>query len=133
MTFVDSSVWIDYLRGVKSPQTECLDRLLGEELLVIGDVVLAEVLQGCVSDREFNHVRQILTELDVVTVGGEKLAIQAAMNFRSLRALGVTVRKTIDVLIATCCIEHGYTLLHSDRDFVPFETHLGLRCINFPG
>ena len=129
MILVDSSVWIDYFRGKATPQTERLDALLGSEPLAIGDLILTELLQGFASDREFTQARRLLTSLVVVDLGGQGVAIQAARNFRSLRALGVTARKTIDTVIATRCIEDGYTLLHDDRDFEPFVTHLGLRSV----
>lgn len=127
MILVDSSVWIDFFRGTVTPQTERLDALLGSELLVVGDLILAEVLQGFNSERDFNQARKLLTALDVVTLGGPEIAIQAARNFRTLRARGVTIRKTIDTLIATRCIESDYALLFSERDFEPFVEHLGLR------
>lgn len=127
MTLVDSSVWIDYFRGVATPQTDTLDLLLGSEPLATGDLVLTEVLQGFGSDRDFNQAKRLLTSLVVVDLGGQNIAIQAARNFRTLRALGITVRKTIDTVIATRCIESDYTLLYSDRDFDPFVNHLGLR------
>lgn len=127
MILVDSSVWIDFFRGAVTPQTERLDGLLGSEPLVVGDLILAEVLQGFSSERDFNQARKLLTALDVVELGGQEVAIQAARNFRALRARGVTIRKTIDTLIATRCIESDYSLLFSDRDFDPFVEHLGLR------
>ena len=126
MILVDSSVWIDYFRGDLTPQTDCLDRLLSSDVLLIGDLVLAEVLQGFISEQDFNQAKNLLTALFVVPLVGAAVALQAARNFRELRALGVTVRKTIDTLIATSCIENGYTLLYSDRDFDPFVEHLGL-------
>ena len=129
MILVDSSVWIDYLRGTASPQAEKLDTLLGTVPLAIGDLILTEVLQGCATDREFNAVKRTLSSLHTVNLGGLELAIEAAKNFRKLRALGFTVRKTIDTVIATRCIMDGMELLHSDRDFDPFEKHLGLRCV----
>ena len=129
MILVDSSVWIDYFRGTVTRQTETLDQLLGEELLAIGDLILTEVLQGFHDEGDFNQARKLLTSLQVVDLGGEEIAIQAARNFRSLRRLGVTVRKTIDTVIATRCIESGYDLLHNDRDFDPFARHLGLRVV----
>ena len=129
MILVDSSVWIDYLRGTASPQAEKLDALLGTVPLAIGDLILTEVLQGCATDREFNSVKRTLSTLHTVNLGGLELAIEAAKNFRKLRALGFTVRKTIDTVIATRCIMDGLELLHSDRDFDPFEKHLGLRCV----
>ena len=127
MILVDSSVWIDYFRGTATPQAETLDALLGREPVATGDLVLTEVLQGFGSDRDFNQARKLMTSLIVVDIGGQDIAIQAARNFRALRALGVTVRKTIDTVIATRCIESGFTLLYSDRDFDPFVQHLGLR------
>ena len=126
MILVDSSVWIDYFRGATNVQTEVLDALLGQQPLAIGDLILTEVLQGFDDERDFNTARKMLTALTVVELGGEEIAIQAAKNFRALRRLGVTVRKTIDTVIATRCIESGYELLHNDRDFDPFARHLGL-------
>jgi predicted nucleic acid-binding protein len=124
---VDSSVWIDYFRGHATPPAELLDSLLGNEPLAIGDLILAEVLQGFDRERDFNRAKKLLLSLEVIELGGQEIAIQAAKNFRALRALGVTVRKTMDTIIATRCIESGYTLLHCDRDFEPFVKHLGLR------
>jgi len=123
---VDSSVWIDYFRGATTPQTEKLDTLLGTEPVATGDLILTEVLQGFVSDRDFNQARKLLDSLDVIDLGGRDIAIQAARNFRVLRGFGVTVRKTIDTIIATRCIESRLMLLYSDRDFDPFVTHLDL-------
>jgi predicted nucleic acid-binding protein len=126
---VDSSVWIDYFKGTATAQTEKLDNLLGREPLIIGDLILTEVLQGFPSERDFNDARKILASLDVVELAGREIAIQAARNFRALRKLGVTVRKTIDTVIATHCIENGHDLLHNDRDFDAFAKHLGLRVV----
>ena len=127
MILVDSSVWIDFFRGTVTPQSERLDQLLGREPLLIGDLILAEVLQGFTSERDFNQVRKMLGALELVNLGGAEMAVQAARNFRTLRAKGVTIRKTIDTFIATCCIEQDHALLFSDRDFDPFVLHLGLR------
>ena len=127
MILVDSSVWIDYFRGTPTPQAEMLDSVLGSEPVATGDLILAEVLQGFRSDRDFNQARKLLTSLMVIDLGGKDIAIQAAKNFRALRAKGVTVRKTIDAVIATRCIASGLTLLYSDRDFDPFVRYLGLR------
>ena len=126
MILVDSSVWIDYFRGASTIQADRLHTLLASEPLAVGDVVLAEVLQGFATDRDFNQALRLLTSLTVVDVGGRDIAIQAARNFRVLRDRGVTIRKTIDTLIATRCIEDGHALLYSDRDFDPFVEHLGL-------
>jgi predicted nucleic acid-binding protein len=129
LILVDSSVWIDYFRGTRTPQTDKLDTLLSDEPLAIGDLILMEVLQGFTHERDFKEARKLLISLTAVELGGERIAIQAARNFRTLRNLGITARKTIDTLIATRCIESGYTLLHSDRDFDPFVKHLGLRVV----
>lgn len=127
MTLVDSSVWIDYFRGTATPEAEKLDALLGTEPVATGDLMLAEILQGFVSDRDFNQAKKLLSSVTIVEMVGHDIAIQAARNFRTLRARGITVRKTIDTLIATRCIESGLILLYSDRDFDPFVEHLGLR------
>lgn len=129
MILVDSSVWVDYFRGAGTPQTERLDSLLGSEPLAIGDLILTEVLQGFSNDRDFNQAKKLLTSLVMLELGGQDIAIQAAKNYRKLRALGITARKIIDTVIATRCISGGYTLLHSDRDFDPFVMHLGLRSV----
>jgi len=126
MILVDSSVWIDYFRGTATPQAEELDTLLGTEPIATGDLILTEVLQGFVSDRDFNQAKRLLASLVVVDLAGQDIAIQAAKNFRLLRAQGVTVRKTIDTIIATRCIENRLTLLYSGKDFDPFVEHLGL-------
>lgn len=126
MILVDSSVWIDYFRGTATPQTDRLDSLLGAELIAIGDLILTEVLQGFDSERDFSLAARLLTSLFIVDLAGRDIALQAAKNFRALRARGVTVRKTIDAIIATRCIESRLPLLYSDRDFDPFVEHLGL-------
>ena len=133
MILVDSSVWVDYLRGTPSLQTDKLDDLLGTVPLAVGDLILTEVLQGCGTDKEFNEVRRLLLNLTVVPLGGQDVAIGAARNFRRLLALGLTVRKTIDTVIATRCILDKLQLLHSDRDFDAFEKHLGLSCVHCEG
>ena len=129
MIFVDSSVWIDYLRDLQTPQTERLDLILGNERVVVGDLVIAEVLQGCSDPKIFNDTLQLFQRADFVIVGGYPIAIEAARNYIAVRAKGITVRKTIDTLIATCCIISDFELLHNDRDFDAFEKHLGLRCV----
>jgi predicted nucleic acid-binding protein len=129
LILVDSSVWIDYFQGRITAQTELLDKLLGQRPLAIGDLILTEVLQGFERERDFNDARRLLTSLVVVESGGEEIAMQAAKNIRALRRHGVTVRKTIDTVIATRCIESGYELLHNDRDFDSFAKYLGLRVV----
>ena len=129
MILVDSSVWIDYFRGTITAEADKLDMILGVEPIAIGDLILTEVLQGFDSDRAFNQAKKLLTSLTIVELGGKDIAIQAAKNFRTLRAKGITVRKTIDTVIATRCIQSGYILLFSDRDFDPFVQYLGLRTL----
>jgi predicted nucleic acid-binding protein len=123
---VDSSVWVDYFRDADTPQVEALDRLLGSEAIAVGDLILAEVLQGIDSDREFRTVLQLMQRYIIIEISGETVAIEAARNYRRLRGMGITVRKTIDTLIATRCIIDGHELLYSDRDFDPFVENLGL-------
>jgi len=123
---VDSSVWIDYFRGIATPQSDRLDGLLGSEPLAIGDIVLTEVLQGFASEPDVDQALRLMASLTLVQIVDRDIAVQAARHFRTLRARGITVRKTIDTLIATRCIHDGLTLLYSDRDFDPFVTHLDL-------
>ena len=130
MILVDSSVWVDFFRNQPTAQAQWLDKNLGVEGFVVGDLILAEVLQGFKDDRGFNEARRLLGRLEQVTLGGEELAVEAARNFRKLRGRGITVRGTIDVIIATRCLVDGMRLLHSDRDFDTFEAHLGLRVVN---
>ncbi len=127
MILVDSSVWIDYFRGLDTPQVERLDAALGAEPVAIGDLMLAEVLQGFTDDRDFDLALDLLDALDHIDIAGHAIAVEAARHFRTLRAKGVTVRKTIDTLIATRCLHDGLPLLYSDRDFDPFVEHLGLK------
>ena len=127
MILVDFSVWIDYFRGVASPQTDKLDALLGREIIAIGDLILTEVLQGFDAEQDFRQAAELLRAFPVLDLAGSDMAVTAAQNFRKLRSLDVTTRKTIDSIIATFCIERGLPLLHSDRDFEPFAAHLGLK------
>jgi predicted nucleic acid-binding protein len=124
---VDSSVWIDYFRSADTPQVALLDSFFGRSPLAVGDLIAAEVLQGVRDEREFKWVRETLTAFEHIDLAGYDLAIKASENYRSLRAMGITIRKTIDTLIATRCIEDGLTLLHADQDFSPFAQHLGLK------
>jgi predicted nucleic acid-binding protein len=124
---VDSSVWIDYFRGIVTSQTRLLDGLLGDEPVLMGDLILAEVLQGFRRDLDFHRAEKHLSALPIIELGGRDIALQAARNFRRLRAKGVTVRGTVDGIIATRCIQDDLLLLDSDGDFGPFEKHLGLR------
>lgn len=127
MIFVDSSVWIDFFNGIESAETNRLDSLLGIEPVGLGDLVLIEVLQGFRHDSDYNTAKDLLTSLTIFELSGQRIAIKSADNFRFLRRKGMTVRKTIDVLIATFCIDNDLPLLHSDKDFEPFHQHLKLR------
>ena len=126
MIFVDSSVWIDYFNGTISSETNMLDSLLGQTPIGLGDLVLVEVLQGFRSDSDYNTAKDLLDSFTLFELGGKELSIKSADNFRFLRKKGVTVRKTIDVVIATFCIESQLPLLHRDKDFDHFHRHLGL-------
>ncbi|MCB0275495.1 MAG: PIN domain nuclease [Calditrichaeota bacterium] len=130
MTLVDSSVWIAYFNGENTPQTRLLDNLLNEEIVLMGDLILTEVLQGFSKEEDFLLAREALSNLECVTHGGPEIALASARNFRALRRKGITVRKTIDVLIGTFCIENQIPLLHADRDFDPMALHLGLMVVD---
>lgn len=130
MVIVDTTVWIDYFRGVRTPQTMWLNSELEHQRLGITDLILCEVLQGIRDDQQFSAVRRELLRLEVFTMGGIELALAAAQNYRKLRARGYTVRRTIDCLIATFCLLHDHILLHNDRDFEPFERVFGLRVLH---
>jgi hypothetical protein len=127
MVLVDSSVWIDYFNGRNNVRTRTLDELLSSTIVIVGDLILFEVLQGFKSDPDFRTAKRLLLELELVELGGIELALEAAENFRMLRKNGVTVRKTVDCVIATYCIEHRIPLLYDDRDFDHFVRHMGLR------
>jgi len=126
MILVDTSVWIDFFNGTRSRQTDLLDDLLGSEILLTGDLILTEVLQGFRSDSDFRRATAALNRLEFRPMLGREIALASAMNYRALRARGVTVRKTIDMIIATFCLENGHELLHADRDFDPIAAQLGL-------
>ena len=130
MMFLDSTVLIDYFNGKNNWQVEVLDSILGRELVVIGDYVLTEVLQGFRNDKEFQKAKTILLSFPCFDIGGKEMAIQSAKNYRFLRQKGVTVRKTIDTMIATFCIQKKLTLLYNDKDFDPFNKYLNLKVYN---
>lgn len=129
MIFVDSSVWIDYFNWIQNPQTDKLDFFLKKELVVIGDIVLAEVLQGFHNDDDFAKAKKALGNLQCFMICGKGLAIKSAENYRYLRKKGITPRKTIDMLIGTFCIENDLPLLNRDNDFEPLIKFLGLNSI----
>uniref|UniRef100_UPI00405787BF type II toxin-antitoxin system VapC family toxin n=1 Tax=Candidatus Electronema sp. TaxID=2698783 RepID=UPI00405787BF len=132
MILVDSSVWIDYFNGKITWQTEVLDQMLQQAPVCIGDLIVAEVLQGFRSDSEFRKAREIMELLPCKQMGGCGFAVKAAENYRTLRKKGVTVRKTIDVIIGTFCIIENITLLHDDKDFEPMVEHLALKVVSPP-
>ena len=127
MILVDSSVWIDYFNGTVSPETEFLDRTLGEEPVATGDLILTEVLQGFRSEADYQIAKSSLSALPAHQLLNPDLAIVAADHYRKLRKMGITVRKTTDMIIGNYCIHHQLSLLYSDRDFEPMVEHLGLR------
>ncbi len=129
MILVDSSVWIDFFNGRITRETDELDRLLGREVLLTGDIILAEVLQGFRRDADFRRAHALLGRLAYADMLGREVALKAAENYRALRRKGVTVRKTIDVMIASFCLRHGHTLLHADRDFELMRQRLRLRTV----
>jgi len=127
MIVADTSVWIDYVRGIDAPHTNLLDYELDHSRIVTGDLIIAEFLQGFRSEEDYQKAKQIMESLEYHDLVGKEIALQAAQNFRKLRKNGTTIRKTIDVIIATFCIVNGFELLHNDRDFDPMEDLLGLR------
>lgn len=127
MILVDTSVWIDYFNGNPTWQTDLLEHYLSEEPIVMGDLILTEILQGFRSDRDYNTAKSFLNALPFRQMGGYHVAIQSAQNYRQLRKAGITVRKTIDVIIATFCMLEGLALLHDDRDFEPIAAHFPLK------
>ena len=129
MILVDSSVWIGYFNGKINPQTDWLHFALGKEVIIVGDLILAEVLQGFKRDRDFHKARELLSNFQFMEMLGQELAIKSAENYRFLRKKGVTVRKTIDVIIGTFCIHYNISLLHDDQDFDPLAKHLKLKVI----
>ena len=130
MLVVDTTVWVDYFNGVVNPQTDFLHNVLDSTSILIGDLILAEVLQGFRYDPDFEKVRRIMEKFSQESMVSPALAIQSARNYRFLRQKGVTVRKTIDSLIATFCIENDHQLLHNDSDFDGYEEFLGLRVVH---
>lgn len=130
MIIIDTTVWVDYLRGTSSPHAEWLESNLTIERLGLTDLILCEVLQGVGTDALFAAVYKDLSRFEVHETGTIELAVEAAANYRRLRAAGRTVRRTIDCLIATFCLVEGHSLLHNDRDYDPFEEYLGLQVIH---
>jgi predicted nucleic acid-binding protein len=129
MIVVDSSVWINNLRGVQSSGVETFNAVQAEGLVLLGDLILLEILQGARSNENASRLERLLRTYPIVQLFDVSLAAPCAANYRTLRSKGVTVRKTIDVIIGTYCIVHGHALLHEDRDFEPMVRHLGLKVV----
>jgi len=127
MIVVDTSAWIDYFRGIVAPHTDTLDSQLQTNRIIIGDLIIIELLQGFKTKKEYDQARKLIEKLEYRDLVGRTIALQSAENFRILRSKGITVRKTIDVIIATFCIENGFQIIHNDRDFDPMEKYLGLK------
>jgi predicted nucleic acid-binding protein len=127
MIVADTSAWIDYVRGIAAPHTDILDQELLHNRIITGDLIIAEFLQGFGNEQDFLEAKRIMDSLEYRDFVGREIALQASLNFRALRKRGITARKTIDVMIATFCIENGFQLIHNDRDFDPMEEYLGLR------
>ena len=130
MILIDSSVWIDYFNGRKTWQTDLLENLFSNVPIIIGDLILTEILQGFRSDNDYKTAKSFLSDLPFRQMGGYQVAVQSAQNYRALRKKGVTVRKTIDVIIGTYCILEDLPLLHDDRDFEPMVSHLSLKILS---
>ena len=129
MILVDSSVWISHLRGRETRATAKLEELAGREPLLIGDLILLEVLQGARNEAQAERIERALRSYTILPLLDDDLAVRAARNYRRLREMGVTIRKTADLIIGTFCIEHRHALLHDDRDFLPMQKHLGLEVV----
>jgi predicted nucleic acid-binding protein len=129
MILVDSSVWIDYFNGIANHQTDWLDLALGRKPIIIGDLILVEVLQGFQKDSDFKTAQELLLKFPVYTLCGKDLALESAANYRLLRKKGLTVRKTMDILIGTFCIHNSVSILHNDKDFDPLVKYLKLKAV----
>ncbi len=127
MIVADTSVWIDYFKGINAPHTDILDLKLLNSRIITGDIIIAEFLQGFKDEKDYRQAKDIMDALEYYDFVGKEIAYKAAQNFRKLRKKGITVRKTIDVIIATFCIENNFQLIHNDRDFDIMELHLGLK------
>ena len=130
MVIVDTTVWIDYLNGVQTPQTEWLDAQIEKQRFGLTELILCEILRGVKDEEQAAETLHELLKFEVIPASGVELAVTSAQNYRYLRSSGRTVRKTVDCLIATFCLVNGHALLHNDRDFDPFEETLGLRVVH---
>lgn len=127
MIVADTSTWIDYVKGIESSQTNILDYELEHSRIITGDIIITEFLQGFREEKDYETAKQMMESLQYHDFLGKEIAIQATQNYRILKKSGIIVRKTIDVIIATFCIENRFELIHNDRDFDPMEEYLGLR------
>jgi len=127
MIVVDTSAWIDYFRGIVAPHTDILDTELQKNRIITGDLIIVELLQGFRNRKEYVQARKLIETLEYRDLAGKAIALKTAANFRLLRSKGITIRKTIDVIIATFCIENKFRLIHNDHDFDPMEKYLGLK------
>jgi len=127
MVVVDTTVWIDYVRGLETWYTNALDHELLNNRIITGDLLITEFLQGFQNDQDFTAAKDIMNSLIYYDMFGKDIAFKSAENYRFLRRNGITIRKTADIVIGTFCIEHDFLLLHNDRDFEPMEKYLGLR------
>lgn len=132
MLVVDTTVWVDYVNGQINAETDYLDRVISEEVILVGDLILAETLQGFREDHDFLLAQEAFSKFEQTGMVNVQLAVRSAQHYRELRKKGITVRKTIDCLIATFCIVGNHSLLHRDSDFDGFEKHLGLKVVH-PG
>lgn len=129
MTVVDTSVWIDYFNDISTKETEAFNDMLGSQEILMGDLILTEILQGFQRDSHFEAARKLLQAFPIVPMVGPSLALKSAQHYRTLRKRGVTIRKTLDVMIGTFCIAQDLALLYADRDFDPMVRYLGLRTV----
>jgi predicted nucleic acid-binding protein len=130
MIVVDTSIWIDYLRGSHYQKIDRLEEILDTDRIIIGDLIITELMQGFRFKKDLNKIEMLIDSLEYRDMLGKNIATKSAHNYRELKKKGFTVRKTIDVMIGTFCIENKFGLLHNDRDFDPMENLLGLRSIN---
>jgi len=129
MILVDTSVWINYFNGLSNRETEILDEILSTEIVIIGDLILMELLQGFRIDKEYKQALSLLDTLEKQSLLNADSAIEYANMYRSLRKKGITIRKTTDTIIAGYCVLNDLSLLQSDRDFQPFKKHFGLKLV----
>jgi len=127
MIVADTSVWIDYVNGIEAKHTNLLDYELINGRIITGDIIITEFLQGFKEEKDFEMAKKIMESLEYRDFLGKEIALKSAENFRKLRRNGITIRKTIDVIIATFCIENDFELIHNDKDFNPMEKILGLK------